>query len=81
LQQLDVKNTFLNGILEEEAYMKQLPDLENPHTPQLNFTCKLDKALYGLKQAPHAWFDRLSIKLHALGFIPSKADTSLFLCN
>jgi hypothetical protein len=57
--------------------MKQPPGFEHPHTPQ--FICKLDKALYGLKQAPHAWFTQLSIKLTALGFIPSKADTSLFL--
>jgi hypothetical protein len=36
-------------------------------------------SVYGLKQAPRAWFARLSIKFTALGFIPSKADTSLFL--
>jgi histone deacetylase 1/2 len=42
------------------------------------YICKLDKALYGLKQAPRAWFSKLSTKLQALGFTPSKADTSLF---
>jgi histone deacetylase 1/2 len=57
--------------------MKQPPGFENPHAP--HHVCKLDKALYGLKQAPRAWFSRLSSKLHVLGFIPSKADTSLFL--
>jgi histone deacetylase 1/2 len=57
--------------------MKQPPGFENPHTP--HFICKLDKALYCLKQAPRAWFDWLSIKLTALCFVPSKADTSLFL--
>jgi hypothetical protein len=41
----------------------------------------LDKALYGLKQAPGAWYSRLSTKLHSLGFVPSKADTSLFFYN
>jgi hypothetical protein len=41
-------------------------------------TTGIDKALYGLKQAPRAWYSRLSVKLQALGFIPSKADTSLF---
>jgi hypothetical protein len=77
LRQLDVKNAFLHGVLKEEVYMKQPPVFENPHTP--HFICKLDKALYGLKQAPRAWFAWLSIKLTALGFVPSKADTSLFL--
>jgi hypothetical protein len=34
-----------------------------------------------LKQAPRAWYARLSAKLIALGFVPSKADTSLFYFN
>jgi histone deacetylase 1/2 len=59
--------------------MKQPLGFENPHTPHYIF--KLDKALYGLKQAPRAWYSRLSSKLSDLGFIPSKADTSLFLYN
>ena len=46
-----------------------------------NYVCKLDKAIYGLKQAPHAWYARLCGKLEILGFIPSKADTSLFYYN
>jgi hypothetical protein len=41
--------------------------------------CKLQKAIYGLKQAPRAWFSRLSDKLLQLGFVGSKADTSLFI--
>jgi hypothetical protein len=59
--------------------MKQPPGFENPHAP--HYICKLDKALYGLKQAPRAWYSRLSSKLSDLGFVPSKADTSLFLYN
>lgn len=42
---------------------------------------RLDKTLYGLKQAPRAWYSRLSAKLQDFGFIPSTADTSLFLYN
>jgi hypothetical protein len=77
LRQLDVKNAFLHGVLEEEVYMKQPPGFEDSTNPQ--HICRLDKALYGLKQAPRAWFSRLSSKLHEFGFVPSKADTSLFL--
>jgi histone deacetylase 1/2 len=77
LRQLDVKNAFLHGVLDEEVYMKQPPSFADPNFP--NHVCQLDKALYGLKHAPRAWFSRLSSKLHAFGFIASKADTSLFL--
>jgi hypothetical protein len=77
LHQLNVQNTFLHGVLEEEVYMKQPPEFVDPSRP--TYQCKLDKALYGLKQAPRTWYARLSFKLHALGFTPSKANVSLFI--
>jgi histone deacetylase 1/2 len=59
------------------VYMKQPPGFENPSAP--THICRLDKALCGLKQALRAWYSRLSAKLHERGFLPSKANTSLFL--
>lgn len=76
LCQLDVQNAFLHGILNEEVYMDQPPGYTSQRYPE--YVCKLDKAIYGLKQAPRAWYARLCAKLVALGFVPSKADTSLF---
>jgi hypothetical protein len=47
LYQIDVKNDFLNGVTQEEVYVRQPPSFENPKYP--NRVYKLSKALYGLK--------------------------------
>ena len=77
LRQLDVQNAFLHGVLEEDVYTRQPPGFESKSAP--SNVCKLDKALYGLKQAPRAWYSRLCHKMQALGFVPSKSDTSMFI--
>nr|GEW18185.1 hypothetical protein [Tanacetum cinerariifolium] len=56
--QMDVKTTFLNGILKEEVYVGQPPGFVSTQYPDDVYA--LDKALYGLKQAPWAWYDVLS---------------------
>jgi hypothetical protein len=47
LHQMDVKTTFLNGGIEEEAYIKQ-PDGFVTHEKE-SHVYRLKKALYGLK--------------------------------
>ena len=46
-QQMDVKGTYLNSILKEDVYMKQL----DGYSDGTDKICKLVKTLYGLKQA------------------------------
>ena len=81
LLQLDVKNAFLHGDLQEEVYMTMPPGfkLADGH----NFVCKLNKALYGLKQSPRAWFERFSSAMKRVGYTQSQADHTLFIkrCN
>jgi hypothetical protein len=77
LHQMDVKSAFLNGVLEEEVYVRQPPGFESEKYP-----CrvrKLSKALYVLKQAPRAWYGRLRGVLFERGFKMGKVDQTLFL--
>jgi len=77
IHQLDIHNAFLNGVLDEEVYMKQPPGFVDSALP--SHVCRLHKSLYGLKQAPRAWYTRLNDFLLSIGFRASKVDTSLFI--
>jgi hypothetical protein len=77
IHQLDVKNAFLNGNLDEEVYCQQPPGFVDPRCP--DYVCHLHKSLYGLKQAPRAWYQRFAQYAHRIGFVASKSDVSLFI--
>ncbi|GJX35647.1 putative ribonuclease H-like domain-containing protein [Tanacetum coccineum] len=54
--QMDVKSAFLYVKIEEEVYVCQPPDFEDPNFPDNVY--KVEKALYGLHQAPKAYQDK-----------------------
>ena len=76
LYQLDIKNAFLHGELQEELYMEQPPGFVAQG--ESNLVCKLRRSLYGLKQSPRAWFSRFSTVLVEFGMIRSTSDHSVF---
>ena len=63
LHQMDVKNAFLHGDLQEEIYIK-LPSSMTTSSP--HDVCKLKRSLYMLKQAPRTW-----LRSFAVHFFPS----------
>ena len=77
IHQLDVKNAFLHGHLDETVYCQQPPNFVDPTAP--DHVCFLQKSLYGLKQVPRAWYQRFATYLRQLGFVASATDTSLFV--
>ncbi|RVW92973.1 Retrovirus-related Pol polyprotein from transposon RE1 [Vitis vinifera] len=76
LHQLDVKNVFLNGDLEEEVFMSPPPSFEESFG--VGKVCKLKKSLYGLKQSPKAWFERFGKVIKHYGYTQSQADHTMF---
>jgi len=79
IHQLDVKNAFLHGTLNETVYMEQPPGFVHPQYSQ--YVCLLQKSLYGLHQAPRAWYDKFSNFLLEAGFFCSSIDPSLFILH
>ena len=76
LHQMDVKPTFLNGVIEEEVYIEHPPIFET-HDKETH-VCRLKKSLYGLRQAPRAWYGNIYGFLINLGFTKSKVDSHLY---
>eukprot|EP00253_Pinus_taeda_P034120 PITA_34120 len=74
---MDVKTTFLNGIIDEEVYIEQPLGFEVKDRE----TCvdKLKKALYDLKHTPRAWYARMDAYLQRLGFSKSYVDPNLYI--
>ena len=76
LQQLDVKNAFLHGDL-EEVYMETPSGLNGDFKG--NDICRLRKALYGCKQSPWAWFRRFAKAMNDMKFWQSQGNHTLFI--
>ncbi|EOY04903.1 Cysteine-rich RLK (RECEPTOR-like protein kinase) 8 [Theobroma cacao] len=76
LHQLDIKNAFLHGDLQEEVYMEQSPRFVAQG--EYGKVCHLRKSLYGLKQSPRAWFGKFNEAVQEFGMKKSKCDHLVF---
>jgi hypothetical protein len=76
LYQIDVKSVFLNGVIQEEVFVKQPLGFENPKYPSRVY--KLSKALYRVNQALRDWYARLKSFLLEHGYVMGSIDNTLF---
>ncbi|CAI7919993.1 unnamed protein product [Closterium sp. NIES-53] len=79
LHSLDFSTAFLQGSLHKEIWLRRPPGFTVTSPPGTQWS--LRRPVYGLRQAPREWHDTLRTTLAALGFAPSTADPSLFLCT
>ncbi|CAI7903122.1 unnamed protein product [Closterium sp. NIES-54] len=77
LQSLDFNIAFLQGSLHEEIWLRRPPGFTGSFPTGTQWS--LRRPVYGLRQAPREWHDTLRTTLTSLGFVPSRADPSLFL--
>jgi hypothetical protein len=76
VHQMDVKTAFMNGLIQEEVYIKKPLGFE-VHGRE-SHVCRMKKALHGLKEDPRAWYSRIDAYLHQFGLENSEADPNLY---
>jgi hypothetical protein len=76
---MDIKSSFLNGVIQKEVYVMKITGFESPKYPDRVY--KLSNALYGLKQASQAWYDKFKMFLLEHGYVMGSVDKTPFTLN
>ncbi|CAI7930817.1 unnamed protein product [Closterium sp. NIES-54] len=79
LHSLDFSTAILQCSLHEEIWLRRPPGFTGTFPAGTQWSLRWP--VYSLRQEPHEWHDTLRTILAALGFAPSTADLSLFLCT
>jgi hypothetical protein len=77
LHQIDVKNVFLNGDLQESVYMAQLEGFAVEGKEHMR--CRLKKFIYGLKQVSRQWYLKVDEVVKKFGFVENQVDNSIYI--
>ena len=75
--QMDVKNAFLNGELDEEIYMDQPIGFEVKE--QGRKVCRLKRSIYGLKQASRQWYFKFHKAIISISFKMMEEDYCVYV--
>lgn len=75
MAQLDVKNAYLNGMLEREVWMEPPEGLK---LEDGKAKCRLIKAIYGLPESAYCWNKRINAELLKLNLNRSGADRCVY---
>ena len=78
LEQIDVGNAFLNGIVKHRTII-EVPKGITKYNP--NTVLLLNKSLYGLRTSPKDWNDKLNETLKELGMKPTQTDPCVYVCE
>ena len=73
---IDIKNAFLNSVLDKEYYIEQVKMYEDPSKP--NHVCKLKKSSYGLPESSYNWHRTISDYLVSKDYKQSRIEPCLF---
>lgn len=65
IRQIDIKNAFLNGGINENVYIEVPQYLE----ADASLVCKLKRAIYGLKEAPVIWNQTINARDQKMIFV------------
>ncbi|RVX19364.1 Retrovirus-related Pol polyprotein from transposon TNT 1-94 [Vitis vinifera] len=77
LHQMNVKNAFLNGNIDETIYMVQSENFESNDSKQ--FVCRLKRSIYGLKQTSRQWYQKFDQVITSFGFKENIVDQCIYL--
>lgn len=78
IQHIDVNNSFLNGPLEEEVFMKQPPGFESADK---TLVCRLNKAIFRLNKLSGSGLTSSKVPCFSMVFQAGRCDPSLFLLH